>query len=81
MPNTPYPPYPPNVPVVEETGGFNRTCLVIDLCTVERLTSAQLAQIEDQVGLVLDRIKDIYKADVVRADRFIPSLKAALRLK
>jgi hypothetical protein len=68
------------VPVVDEIGGFNRTCLVIDLCTLERLTPVQLAQIEDQVGLVLAKTKEIYKADVVRADRFIQPLKTALRL-
>jgi hypothetical protein len=81
MPDSPYPPYPPNMTVVEKVGGFSRTCLVIDLCTAEPLTLIELAQIEDKIGLVLAKVNEIYKADIVRTNRFVQPLRAALRLR
>lgn len=67
--------------VVTKVGGFDRTCLVVDLYTAEPLTSAQIALIEDQIGLVLSKMQIIYRSDVVGPNRFITPLKAALRLK
>lgn len=80
MPNAPYPPYPPNVEIVTTIGGYSRTCLVVDLCTPEPLTKAQIAQIEDQIGLTLEKSNLTGRSDVVGPDRFIVPLRSALRL-
>jgi hypothetical protein len=69
------------MPVVAKNGGFDRTCIIIDLCTKEPMTPVQITQIEDQMELVLERNKTIYKFDVVGPHRFITPLKMALRLE
>jgi hypothetical protein len=79
MARTPYPPYQPNT-TVDVIGGFRRTCLVIDLCTVEPLTSAEVAQIEDQLGLVLTKMNIVYRSDIVNQSRFTKPLRTALQL-
>jgi len=81
MSGTPYPPYPPNIPVVNNVGGFRRTCLVIDLCTAEPLTPVEVAQIEDQIGLVLAKIKVIHRSDIANSSRFTKPLRVALQLE
>jgi hypothetical protein len=81
MPNAPYPPYPPNLTKVVKVGGFNRTCFVVDICTEEPLTSAQLVQLEDQIALTVERFRFVYKSDIVGPNRFITPLRAALRLE
>jgi hypothetical protein len=81
MSGTPYPPYPPNIAVVDKVGGFRRTCLVIDLCTTESLAPAEIAQIEDQIGLALAKINAIYHSDIVNSSRFTKPLRTALQLE
>jgi hypothetical protein len=81
MSGSPYPPYPPNIAIVDKVGGFKRTCIVIDLCTSEPLTSAEIAQIEDQIGLTLAKIKAIYRLDIANSSRFTKPLRIALQLE
>jgi len=77
----PYPSYPPNLSVVSKTGGFYRTCVVLDLYTIEPITPAQLSQIEDQIGLTVSKMKTIHSSDVVGPNRFTTQLLNALRLE
>jgi RIO-like serine/threonine protein kinase len=80
MSNAPYPPYAPVLKKVPIVGGFDRTCVVIELCTNGPLSPARIAQIEDQIELVLDKFNDIYKSDVIGPHRFTTQLKTALQL-
>jgi hypothetical protein len=81
MPNTPYPPYPPSFTKVAEIGGYHRTCLVIDLFTLQELGAPQIAAIEDQIELLLSRIRLVDKSEVVGPHRFVKPLRVALRLE
>jgi hypothetical protein len=65
---------------VTTVGGFSRTCLVVDIYTIDPMTPIQLAQLEDQIGLVVAKFQAIEQADVVGPTRFITPLKNALRL-
>lgn len=80
MSNAPYPSYAPILKKVPTVGGFDRTCIIIELCTSGPLSAVRIAQIEDQIGLTLSKFNDIYKSDVVGPHRFTTQLKAALRL-
>jgi len=81
MSGSPYPPFPPNIAVVDRVGGFKRTCLVIDICTQEPLTPSEIAQIEDQLGLALAKIKVIHRSDIANSSRFTKPLRVALQLE
>lgn len=71
--------------VVTKVGGFDRTCLVIDLCTHKPLTLIEIAQIEDKLSMVLstDILKhnNIAKVDIIGPNRFNLPLRNALRLE
>ena len=80
----PYPGYPPNYKIVDETGGFKRTCIVVELLSLGALSGAQLALAQEQLEATVERLKRslaiVERSDVVLPDRFDPLLKAGLRL-
>ena len=80
MPASPYPPFPPNTGVVLINGGYDRTCLVLEIYTTGHVDQARLAQIEDTITMALDKFKEIEKLDVVRPTRFTAPLSKALHL-
>ena len=80
MPATPYPPFSPHLKTVEIVGDYNRTCLVLELCTLRPLGTVKLAQIEDAIAMTLSKFVEIGKADVVHAHRFTAPLSTALHL-
>ena len=82
MAKTPYPGYNPTFQVVDKTGGFNRTCLVVELLSDGQLDNAQLAYIQEQLEAVLNRVLPsvMQKTQIITPDRFDPVLRAGLRV-
>lgn len=76
----PYPDFPPTYTVVRENGGYHRDCLVIDLSTLKKLDPERLAQIEDTIGVALNKFHDVEKSRIIRSDNFNVELSRALRL-
>lgn len=80
----PYPGYPPNYTKVDETGGFTRTCFVLEFLSLGHLSKAQQAMIEEQISAVAEKlakgIVTVEKADFVTPDRFDQKLSEGLRL-
>ena len=73
--------------VVKKVGGYDRTCLVVDLCTMKPLTPAQLVQIEDKISMLLSAMPLLNTTDIGPAKieiagpgRFNAPLRDALRL-
>jgi hypothetical protein len=81
---TPYPGYPPNYTRVDETGGFTRTCIVIESLSLGPLDNTQKALIQEQLEALMDKLSRqvpiIERTDVVFPDRFDPILRKGLRL-
>lgn len=82
MSKPPYPPYPPSYQKVHHTGGYSRTCLVVELLALEDLDGAQLAYIQEQLEATLSRLLPavLEKSQVVTPDRFDRPLCDGLRL-
>lgn len=84
MSKKPYPGYPPNYKTVDETGGFKRTCVVLEFLSLGPLESTQLALIQEQLEALTERLQkqvvNIEGKDVILPDRFDPVLKQGLRL-
>jgi hypothetical protein len=81
----PYPGYPPNYKVVDDTGGYKRTCLVIEFLSLGGLDNTQLALVQEQLEATVERLKgqlrsSVEGAQVITPDRFDPVLKSGLRL-
>ncbi len=79
-----YPGYPPSYKLVEKTGGYYRTCIVIDLLSLSKLHSSELAVIQEQLEAVMSRLcktmPNIERSDVVLQNRFDRNLRDGLRL-
>lgn len=84
MSKTPYPGYPPNYTVVDETAGYKRTCIIIELLSLGSLEPTVLAMVQEQLEALSERlqlqISTIETTEVVLPDRFDPILKKGLRL-
>lgn len=84
MSKKPYPGYPPSYRVVDNTGGYTRTCLVIELLSLGALDSAQLALLQEQLEATVEKVKKqlavVEVSQVVLPDRFDPVLREGLRL-
>jgi len=84
MSKLPYPGFPPNYRSVQQTGGYARTCMVVELLSHGVLSSTELAVIQDQLEAALSRLQkgmpNIEKTDVVLQHRFDPALREGLRL-
>lgn len=84
MSHKPYPGYPPNYREVEDTGGFRRTCFVLEFMSLGQLEPAQIAMIEEQMGALAEKLRQnmtiVEKVDFVTPDRFDRMLCDGLRL-
>ncbi len=80
----PYPEYSPNFRVVSTTGGYQRTCLVIELLTLAPLTGVELALVQEQLEATLDKIRrqlaTLEISKVISTDQFDRLLLEGLRL-
>jgi hypothetical protein len=76
----PYPHFPPNYPVVRETGGYARDCIIIDILSLGTLDPERRAILEDKLSMVLGEFSEIEKHDMVNSERFNTELQRALRL-
>jgi hypothetical protein len=84
MTSGPYPGFPPNYTNVGITGGFTRTCFVLEFLSLGRLEPAQKALVEEQVSALVDKLakslSNVEKAEVVAPKRFDRQLLDGLRL-
>ena len=82
--NKPYPGFPPNYTNVSETGGFTRTCFVLEFLSLGHLEPAQQAIIEEQVSALTAKLAsglaNVEKAEFITPDRFDRKLLDGLRL-
>lgn len=80
----PYPGFPPNYQEIPETGGYKRTCFVLEFLTLGPLSDAQVALIEEQMGAVADKLLHSMsiaeKVDFVVPARFDRPLCEGLRI-
>lgn len=80
----PYPGFPPNYRDVEDTGGYRRTCFVLEFMSLGPLEPAEMAMINEQMEALADKLRQnmvaIEKADFVTPDRFDRILRDGLRL-
>ena len=79
-----YPGFAPNFKIVEKTGGYTRNCIVIELQTIGGLDKMQLALIQEQLEMTIDKIKRqipvIENTHVILQDKFDSILCDGLRL-
>lgn len=82
MSKLPYPGTSPNYTAVDKLGGFHRTCIVIDLLSLEQLNPGELAVLQEKLEATIENVRNqnIEKADVVLPDRFDIILKKGLRI-
>jgi hypothetical protein len=85
MSKKPYPGYPPNYRVVDETGGYYRTCLVIELLSIGSLSNTEMALVQERLEATVEQLKRDLRATIeasqlVTPDRFDPLLRDGLRL-
>jgi len=82
MAKAPYPGYPPSYEAVDIYGGRKRQCWVLELCTDEGLDGVRMAQLEDEIAILLEnKFPEIKHSQIVRSDRFDTLLRQALRTK
>ncbi len=77
-----YPGMAPSYKSVHKTGGYSRTCLVVEMLSLGNLDATQLAYVQEQLEAALARILPavVEKSQVVTPDRFDPILRDGLRL-
>ena len=84
MAKKPYPGFPPSYEVVDENGGYKRTCFVIEFLSLGQLDNIQTAMIQEQLEAITQKISQnitcIEKTDVVLPDRFDRILCQGLRI-
>lgn len=84
MSKRPYPGYPPSYRKVDETGGYTRTCLVVELLSLGSLDAVQMALVQEQLEATVERLRRqlavVEVSQVVTPDRFDPTLREGLRL-
>lgn len=81
----PYPGFPPSYKVVDETGGYRRTCLVIEFLSLGSLDNTQMALVRERLeacveGISKSLLATVEGAKVVTPDQFDPVLCDGLRL-
>ena len=80
MPKAPYPGYSPNYTVVKVLGGMKRQCWVLEICTDDGLSPIRMAQLEDEMTMLLEtRFPEVKASKVVRSDQFDTDLRRAMR--
>lgn len=84
MMKKPYPGFSPNYREVENTGGYTRTCFVLEFMSLGPLEPAEMAMIDEQMGALADKLRQnmmaVEKVDFVTPDRFDRILHDGLRL-
>ena len=84
MAKKPYPGIPPNYKIVDENGGYKRTCFVLELLSLGQLDNVQMAMVQEQLEATVQKIAQnitcIEKTDVVPPDRFDRILCDGLRI-
>lgn len=84
MAKTPYPGFPPSYTQVNETGGFTRTCFVLEFLSLGKLEPAQQAMIDEQFSALAEKLAlgltNVETARFVTPDRFDRKLSDGLRL-
>lgn len=84
MSKKPYPGYPPSYRTVDNTGGYTRTCLVVELLSLGALDQTQMALVQEQLEATVERLRRqlavVEVSQVVTPDRFDPVLREGLRL-
>lgn len=80
----PYPGFPPNYREVPVVDGLVRECLVIELRSRGKLSSAQVAAVKEQLEATLSRflnnMPELEIIQIIDQSRFDPSLIDGLRL-
>ncbi len=80
----PYPGYAPSYRNVKKTGGYTRTCLVIELLSLGDLDNVQMAFIQEQLEATVEKMRQkvmtLESTQVVTPDRFDPLLQEGLRI-
>ena len=80
----PYPGFPPNYQTVDETGGYKRTCIILEFLSLGPLEPVALAMVQEQLEALSERLQRqipyIEGTDIVLPDRFDPILREGLRL-
>ena len=80
MAKAPYPGYSPNYTLVEVIGDLKRQCWVLEVCTNSGLDLARMAQLEDEITMLLEsKFPEIMASKVVRSDQFDTDLRRAMR--
>lgn len=84
MSKPPYPGYPPNVRSVTATAGLHRTCLVLDCLSLQPLSEAELAVIQESMELAVDKLRSrlasLESIRIIPPDRFDTLLRTGLRI-
>lgn len=84
MSKRPYPGYSPSYHKVDETGGYSRTCLVVELLSLGSLDAVQMALVQEQLEATVERLRRqlavVEVSQVVTPDRFDRVLREGLRL-
>ena len=80
MTKAPYPGYPPSFTLVERLGDMRRQCWVLELCTDEGLDPVRMAQLEDEMAMLLEsKFPEVKTSKIVRSDQFDTDLRRAMR--
>ena len=82
--SNPYPGYPPNYTTVDHTGGFARTCFVLEFLSLGHLEPTQRAMVEEQMSALAEKLANgmvtVERVDFITPDRFDRKLSDGLRL-
>ena len=84
MSRSPYPGYPPSFKIVDKTGDYHRTCIVIEFLNHKQLDNMELALIQEKLEAYAQRLMQsivtLESVKVVLPDQFDPLLLQGLRL-
>lgn len=84
MTKKPYPGIPPSYKIVDENGGYQRTCFVIEFLSLGPFDNIQTAMVQEQLEATTQKITQnithIEKTDVISPDRFDRILRQGLRI-
>lgn len=79
-----YPDYPTQHKKVTETGGYHRTCLVVELLSLQKASDVELSLIQERLeaylSSLLRNVANLEKSQVVLPNRFTEILQSALRI-
>ena len=79
-----YPGYGPNYKVVQELGGYNRNCFVVELLSEGKLNNAEIAMVKERIEAILATLANsvgFEKSKVIHQSDFDSILRAGLRIE